>query len=254
MLFEKILVANRGEIARRVIRTCKRLGVKTVAIYSEADKDAPHVSEADEAVCVGPAPAKESYLNVEAILAAIEKTGATAVHPGYGFLSEKSAFARAVLAKGVVFIGPPPDVLDALGDKMKARSVALSVDVQPVPGTNEPIAIDTVEGIAHARGVASQVGYPVVVKAVGGGGGIGMQVVRDESTIEKALKSCSDRGRASFSDPRVFLERYVAEPRHIEVQIFCDSHGNAYALGERECSLQRRHQKIMEESPSPAAF
>ncbi len=254
MLFDKVLVANRGEIARRVIRTCKRLGVKTVAIYSEADKDAPHVAEADEAVCVGPAPAKESYLNVEAILAAIAQTGATAVHPGYGFLSEKSGFARAVLAKGVVFIGPPPDVLDALGDKMKARAVALSVDVQPVPGTNEPIAIDTTEGVAHARGVAASVGYPVVVKAVGGGGGIGMQVVRDEAGIEKALKSCSDRGRASFSDPRVFLERYVAEPRHIEVQVFCDSHGNAYALGERECSLQRRHQKIMEESPSPASF
>jgi acetyl/propionyl-CoA carboxylase alpha subunit len=254
MPFEKILVANRGEIARRVIRTCKRLGVKTVAIYSEADKTAPHVGEADESVCVGPAPAKESYLNVEAILAAVEQTGARAVHPGYGFLSEKSGFARAVLAKGIVFVGPPPDVLDALGDKMKARSVALAVDVQPVPGTNEPIAIDTAEGVAHARGVAAHVGYPVVVKAVGGGGGIGMQVVRDEAGIERALKSCSDRGRASFSDPRVFLERYVAEPRHIEVQIFCDSHGHAYALGERECSLQRRHQKIMEESPSPASF
>ncbi len=254
MPFEKILVANRGEIARRVIRTCKRLGVKTVAIYSEADKAAPHVSEADESVCVGPAAAKESYLNVEAILAAVEQTGARAVHPGYGFLSEKSGFARAVLAKGVVFVGPPPDVLDALGDKIKARSVALAVDVQPVPGTNEPIAIDTAEGVAHARGVAASVGYPVVVKAVGGGGGIGMQVVRDESGIERALKSCSDRGRASFSDPRVFLERYVAEPRHIEVQIFCDAHGHAYALGERECSLQRRHQKIMEESPSPASF
>jgi acetyl-CoA carboxylase biotin carboxylase subunit/3-methylcrotonyl-CoA carboxylase alpha subunit len=252
--FDKVLVCNRGEIARRVIRTCKRLGIATVAIYSEADAEAPHVADADEAVLVGPAPAKDSYLNVDAILAALKKTGAKAVHPGYGFLSEKSAFARAVAEAGVVFVGPPPDVLDAFGDKMKARHVALSAGTSPVPGTDEPIAIDTAEGIAHAKEVAAKVQYPIVVKAVGGGGGIGMQVVQDETGIERALKSCSDRGKASFADARVYLERYVAQPRHIEVQVFCDTHGQAFALGERECSVQRRHQKIVEESPSVAPF
>lgn len=253
-MFDKILVCNRGEIARRVMRTCKRLGIKTVAVYSEADAEAPHVSEADEAVLVGPAAAKGSYLNIDSIIDAIRKTGATAVHPGYGFLSEKSAFARAVIEAGVTFIGPPPDVLDAFGDKMKARHVALSAGTSPVPGTDEPIAIDTPEGIAHAKSVAATIGYPIVVKAVGGGGGIGMQVVQEEGGIERALKSCSDRGRASFADPRVYLERYVSQPRHIEVQVFCDQHGQAFALGERECSVQRRHQKIIEESPSAAAF
>ncbi len=254
MPFEKVLVCNRGEIARRVIRTCKRLGVGTVAVYSEADAEAPHVAEADEAVLVGPAPAKESYLNVEAILGAIAKTGAKAVHPGYGFLSEKSSFARAVADAGVVFVGPPPDVLDAFGDKMKARHVALSAGTSPVPGTDEPIAIDTAEGILAAKAIAAKVGYPIVAKAVGGGGGIGMQVVAEEAGLERALKSCSDRGKASFADARVYLERYVSQPRHIEVQVFCDTHGQAFALGERECSVQRRHQKIVEESPSPAGF
>jgi acetyl-CoA carboxylase biotin carboxylase subunit/3-methylcrotonyl-CoA carboxylase alpha subunit len=252
--FEKVLIANRGEIARRVIRTCKRLGIRTVAVYSDADKDTPHVSDADESVAIGPAAAKDSYLNIDALMAALKQSGAQAVHPGYGFLSEKSAFARAVADAGVTFIGPPPDVLVAFGDKMKARHVALSAGTRPVPGTDAPIAIDTPEGLAHARDVAKTVGYPVVVKAVGGGGGIGMQVVADEAGLDRALKSCSDRGKASFSDPRVYLERYVSQPRHIEVQVFCDTRGNAYALGERECSLQRRHQKIVEESPSPAAF
>lgn len=254
MPFTKVLVANRGEIARRVIRTCKRLGIATVAVYSEADVDAPHVKDADEAVLLGPAPAKDSYLNVDALLAAIEKTGATAVHPGYGFLSEKSDFARAVAERGVTFVGPPPAVLDAFGDKMKARHVALSAGTSPVPGTDTPIPLETPEGLAEAKAVAEKVGYPVIVKAVGGGGGIGMQIVKDESGMERALKSCSDRGKASFSDARVYIERYVSTPRHIEVQVFCDTHGNAYALGERECSLQRRHQKIVEETPSAAAF
>jgi acetyl-CoA carboxylase biotin carboxylase subunit/3-methylcrotonyl-CoA carboxylase alpha subunit len=252
--FEKVLIANRGEIARRVIRTCKRLGVRTVAVYSEADRGAPHVEDADEAVLVGPAPAKDSYLNSEAIVAAIRSTGAQAVHPGYGFLSEKPAFARAVTAAGAVFVGPPPEVLQAFGDKMKARHVALSVGTRPVPGTDEPVAIETPEGVAHAKRVASEVGYPVIVKAVGGGGGIGMQVVAAEDGLDRALKSCSDRGKAAFADARVFLERYVDRPRHIEVQVMCDAHGAAFALGERECSMQRRHQKIVEETPSPASF
>jgi len=253
-LFRKILVANRGEIARRVMRTCKRLGIATVAVYSDADAEAPHVRDADEAVHLGPPPPKDSYLNIDAVLAAVRQTGADAVHPGYGFLSEKSSFAAAVAAAGVTFIGPPPAVLDAFGDKMKARSVALAAGTSPVPGTNEPIAIDTEAGVTHAKGVARDVGYPVVVKAVGGGGGIGMQVVQDEAGLERALRSCSDRGKASFADARVYLERYVSKPRHIEVQVFADTHGQSFALGERECSVQRRHQKIVEESPSAAPF
>jgi acetyl-CoA carboxylase biotin carboxylase subunit/3-methylcrotonyl-CoA carboxylase alpha subunit len=253
-LFRKVLIANRGEISRRVARTCRRLGIPTVAVYSEADADAPHVRDADEAVLLGPAPPKDSYLNVDAVIAALRKTGADAVHPGYGFLSEKRGFAEAVAAAGATFIGPPPAVLDAFGDKMKARAVALAAGTLPVPGTDEPIAIDTAAGVLHARKVAAEVGYPVVVKAVGGGGGIGMQVVEDETGLERALTSCSDRGKASFADARVYLERYASKPRHIEVQVFADRHGQCFALGERECSVQRRHQKIVEESPSAAPF
>jgi acetyl/propionyl-CoA carboxylase alpha subunit len=253
-MFKKVLIANRGEIARRVIRTCRKLGIKTVAVYSEADAQSPHVTDADEAFLLGPAPAKDSYLNIDKIIEVLALCGAEAVHPGYGFLSEKSEFARRVAAAGVTFVGPSPDTLDAFGDKMKARTVASAAGTSPVPGTNEPIAIDTEAGVLHAKKVAAEVGYPVVVKAVGGGGGIGMQVVTEEAGMEKALRSCSDRGKASFADARVYLERYVSKPRHIEVQVMCDSHGQAFALGERECSLQRRHQKIVEESPSAAAF
>jgi acetyl-CoA carboxylase biotin carboxylase subunit/3-methylcrotonyl-CoA carboxylase alpha subunit len=196
-MFKKVLVCNRGEIARRIIRTCKRLGVATVAVYSDADAASPHVKDADEAVRLGPPPAKDSYLDVDAVLAARAQTGADAVHPGYGFLSEKASFARAVADAGAVFVGPPPSVLEAFGDKMRARHVALSAGTRPVPGTDEPVAIDTPEGIADAREVAARVGYPVVVKAVGGGGGIGMQVVSDEAGLERALRSCSDRGTAT---------------------------------------------------------
>jgi acetyl-CoA carboxylase biotin carboxylase subunit/3-methylcrotonyl-CoA carboxylase alpha subunit len=250
-MFSKVLVANRGEIARRVMRTCKRLGIRTVAIHSEADAQAPHVRDADEAILVGPPPAKDSYLNAPAILEAIRKTGAQAVHPGYGFLSEKSAFARAVADAGAAFVGPPPEVLDHFGDKMKARAVAKAAGTAPTPGSDGPIDAADVSG---ATVFAESIGYPIIVKAVGGGGGIGMQIVRDGAGIERALKTCSDRGKASFADARVYIERYVDSPRHIEVQIFCDEHGNAYALGERECSMQRRHQKIVEETPSPARF
>jgi acetyl/propionyl-CoA carboxylase alpha subunit len=252
--FDKVLVANRGEIARRVMRTCKRLGIRTVAVYSEADRDAPHATDADEAVPIGPAPAKDSYLNVGAILDALRSTGAQAVHPGYGFLSEKAYFARAVTDAGFVFVGPPPEVLEAFGDKMKARGVALDAGVRPVPGMDAPIAVDTDEGRRQVRDVAQSIGYPVMVKAVGGGGGIGMQTVVTEEALEASLKSCSDRGKAAFADARVYIERCIEHPRHIEVQIFCDARGAAYALGERECSMQRRHQKILEESPSSAAF
>ncbi|HSY24329.1 MAG TPA: biotin carboxylase N-terminal domain-containing protein [Polyangiaceae bacterium] len=254
MPFEKVLVANRGEIARRVLRTCRRLGVRTVAVYSEADKDSPHVAEADEAVLLGPPPPKDSYLNVAALVNAVRATGARAVHPGYGFLSEKAEFARAVREAGAVFIGPPPEVLELLGDKIRARGVARGAGVSPVPGSDGAIAVGTEAGLEEARRVATAVGYPVIVKAAGGGGGIGMQIVPNEDGLARALQSCADRGKAAFADARVYIERYVLEPRHIEVQIFCDAHGNAYALGERECSLQRRHQKIVEETPSPAAF
>jgi len=254
MKFRKVLVSNRGEIARRVIRTCKRLGIKTVAIHSEADRESPHVTDADEAVLVGPAPAKESYLNLASVMDAIKKTGADVVHPGYGFLSESSAFARAVADAGVTFVGPPPHVLDAFGDKMKARHVALAAGTSPVPGTNEPVPIGTEAELAAAKAEAERIGLPLVVKAVGGGGGIGMQIVRDLAQLDRALKSCSDRGKASFADARVYMERYASQPRHIEVQIFADTHGNFYALGERECSVQRRHQKIVEETPSVAPF
>ncbi len=233
MKFRKVLVSNRGEIARRVMRTCTRLGLSTVAIYSEADRESPHVSDADESVCVGPPQAKESYLNIPAVLDAIKKTGADVVHPGYGFLSEKSDFARAVADAGVTFVGPPPNVLDAFGDKMKARHVALAAGTSPVPGTNEPIPIDTPEQLAAAKAEAERIGLPLVVKAVGGGGGIGMQIVRDLAQLDRALKSCSDRGKASFADARVYMERYASQPRHIEVQVFADTHGNFYALGLR---------------------
>ncbi|HLK37737.1 MAG TPA: biotin carboxylase N-terminal domain-containing protein [Polyangiaceae bacterium] len=252
--FDTVLVANRGEIARRVMRTCRRLGIRSVAVYSEADRDAPHVRDADEAIAIGPAPAKDSYLDEGAVLAAVRASGAQAVHPGYGFLSEKASFAEAVAAAGATFVGPPPRVLEAFGDKMKARHVALAAGTAPVPGTDEPLAIDSEQGVAEAAEVARSIGYPVIVKAVAGGGGIGMQVVRDPTGLARALKTCADRGRAAFADPRVYLERYVDRPRHIEVQVFCDARGGAYALGERECSVQRRHQKIVEETPSPAAF
>jgi acetyl-CoA carboxylase biotin carboxylase subunit/3-methylcrotonyl-CoA carboxylase alpha subunit len=252
--FESVLVANRGEIARRVMRTCRRLGVRTVAVYSEADREAPHVNEADEAILLGPAPPKDSYLNLDAVIEAVRRSGAQAVHPGYGFLSENAGFARAVAAAGARFVGPPPEVLEAFGDKMKARGVALAAGTSPVPGTDAPLAVEGPAAIEEAKQIARRVGYPVIVKAVAGGGGIGMQVVSEEAGLERALATCANRGRAAFADGRVYLERFVLQPRHVEVQILCDAHGAAYALGERECSVQRRHQKIVEESPSPAWF
>ena len=250
-MLDKILIANRGEIACRVIRTCKRLGIRTVAVYSEADAEAPHVKLADESVAIGPPPVKDSYLNIDAVLAAAAKTGARAIHPGYGLLSENAGFARRVAEAGLVFIGPPIAVLDAFGDKIKARAVARSVGVSPPPGTDGPIATDDVAAIAAE---AERIGYPLLVKAAGGGGGIGMAIVEDPAKLARAVTACSDRGKSAFADPRVYLERYVKSPRHIEVQVLCDQHGGAVALGERECSVQRRHQKIVEESPSPASF
>ena len=253
-MFNKVLIANRGEIACRIIKTCKKMGIKTVSVYSEVDADSPHVKMADESYLLGSATAKDSYLNIDKVLNIVKQSGADAVHPGYGFLSEKSEFARELSKINVTFIGPSPEALDAFGDKMKARSVALQANVEPPPGIDKPINVDTVEEVAYAKEIAARVGYPIIVKAVGGGGGIGMQIVQNEEGMDKALKSCSDRGAASFSDSRVYIERYMDKPRHIEVQVFGDKYGNIYSIGERECSLQRRHQKIIEESPSPAWF
>jgi acetyl-CoA carboxylase biotin carboxylase subunit/3-methylcrotonyl-CoA carboxylase alpha subunit len=250
-MFRRVLVANRGEIALRVMRTCRRLGIETVAIYSDADERSPHVRFADRAVRIGPPPVKDSYLNVAAIVDAARNAGAEAIHPGYGLLSENEGFARAVAAAGVVFIGPPPAALDAFGDKLKARALARSVGVEPPAGSDGPV--DPAD-LAALRAVVERIGLPVLFKAAGGGGGIGMQLVRDAADLEKAARACSDRGRAAFGDPRVYVERYLDNPRHIEVQVVCDRAGTGVALPERECSVQRRHQKIIEESPSPAAF
>ncbi len=250
-MFGSVLIANRGEIACRVIRTCRRLGVRTIAVYSDADAGAPHTKQADVAVRIGPPPVKDSYLQIDAIVAAARAHGADAIHPGYGLLSEKRAFAEAVAAAGVVFIGPPPEALDAFGDKLKARAVALAAGVSPPPGSDGPVEPGDVERVERE---AARIGYPLLVKAAGGGGGIGMQIVHKPEDLARAVRACSDRGKSAFSDERVYMERYVAQPRHIEVQVFCDAHGGAVAFGERECSVQRRHQKIVEESPSPAAF
>ncbi|HEY3500789.1 MAG TPA: biotin carboxylase N-terminal domain-containing protein [Polyangiaceae bacterium] len=248
---QKLLVANRGEIACRVLRTAERLGIRTVAVFSDADVTSPHLALADEALRLGPAPAKQSYLDRAALLAALEMTGADAVHPGYGFFSENADFAEAVQAAGAIFVGPSPAALRALGDKIAARRSARSVGLDPPPGSEGPIDPNDA---ALLESEASRIGYPVLVKAAGGGGGIGMQVARDFGELERAARACADRGRSAFLDERIYLERYLERPRHIEIQVFCDSFGTAVALGERECSVQRRYQKIVEESPSAAAF
>jgi acetyl/propionyl-CoA carboxylase alpha subunit len=251
VIMRKILVANRGEIACRVIRTCRRLGIATVAVYSDADAGSLHVKQADESVRVGPPPVKDSYLQIDAIVEAARQTGADGVHPGYGLLSEKRSFAEAVSAAGLTFIGPPPQALEAFGDKLKARAVARSVGVEPPPGSDGPISSADPAALAAE---ALRVGYPVLLKTAGGGGGIGLQIVQKPEDLERAARSSSDRGKSAFGDDRVYLERYVTTPRHIEVQVFCDGQGGAIALGERECSVQRRHQKIVEEALSPASF
>jgi acetyl-CoA carboxylase, biotin carboxylase subunit len=244
--FTKILIANRGEIAVRVIRACREMGIATVAVYSEADREALHVLRADEAVAIGPAPARESYLDQNRIIEAARTTGAQAVHPGYGFLAENADFAEACIAAGLTFIGPPPAAVRAVGDKMAARRVAARLGVPLVPGTTEPLA----DGAEAAR-VAAEVGYPVMIKAAMGGGGKGMRLVRGYAELEAALRAARSEAGSAFGDASVYIERYVAEPRHIEVQVLGDAHGTIVHLGERECSIQRRHQKLVEESPSP---
>lgn len=250
-MFQKVLIANRGEVAVRIERTCRRLGVATVAVFSDADAGALHVVNADESVRLGEAPLAKSYLNRTALLDAIRSSGADAVHPGYGLLSENAEFAGAVRALGVHFIGPDTAVLETFGDKLAARALARSLGIQPPPGTE--VAIDPAD-TAKTLAAGQAVGLPLIVKAAGGGGGIGMVRVDDLAQLAKAATTCSERGAAAFGDPRVYLERYLERPRHIEVQILCAGKGRGWALGERECSVQRRHQKLIEECPSPARF
>ena len=246
LTFRKVLIANRGEIALRVVRACRDLGVLSVAVHSEADRGAAFVRLADEAVEIGPPPAAESYLVVERILDAARRTGAEAIHPGYGFLSENQAFARACANAGIVFVGPPPEAMAAMGEKVPARERMAAAGVPIVPGSG---ALGTPE---EAIAAAAQIGYPVLIKASAGGGGIGMRVARDEAELRSGLEAARSTAARAFGNATVFLERYVDEPRHIEIQVLADSDHNTIHLGERECSIQRRHQKILEESPSPA--
>jgi propionyl-CoA carboxylase alpha chain len=244
--FAKILVANRGEIACRVMRTCRRLGIATVAVYSDADAEALHVREADEAVRIGAAPSAQSYLKIDAIIDACRKTGAEAVHPGYGFLSENAAFAQALAKAGIVFIGPNIEAVAAMGDKIESKKLAQKAGVNTIPGHLAAIA-DADEAVKIAR----KVGYPVMVKASAGGGGKGMRIARNDAEAREGFRSATNEAKSSFGDDRIFIEKFVEEPRHIEIQVMGDAHGNIIHLGERECSIQRRHQKVIEEAPSP---
>ncbi|MEZ5345326.1 MAG: acetyl-CoA carboxylase biotin carboxylase subunit [Pyrinomonadaceae bacterium] len=245
-MFKKILIANRGEIAVRVIRACREMGIATVAVYSEADRDALHVRMADEAFYVGKAPSGESYLKWEKILEAARESGAEAIHPGYGFLSENPEFVRNVTNAGITFIGPSPEAMEAMGGKISARKIAIGADVPVVPGTTEPL-----RDFEDAKEVAESFGYPVMLKASAGGGGKGMRFVAEENELRSALENSKAEALASFGDDAVYVEKAVLRPRHIEIQIISDSHGNCVHLGERECSIQRRHQKVIEEAPSP---
>jgi acetyl-CoA carboxylase biotin carboxylase subunit len=245
-MFRKILIANRGEIAARVMRACRDMGISPVAVYSEADAQALHVRLADEAYCVGPAPSAESYLRIERIIEVARQSGAEAVHPGYGFLSENAEFTRACAANGIVFIGPDGAAMEAMGSKIGARRVALAANVPVVPGTTDPL-----NSLAEAKETAARFGYPVMLKASAGGGGKGMRLVNDESELKSALETAQSEAQAAFGNAEVYLEKAVTRPRHIEIQIMADTHGNCAYLGERECSIQRRHQKVIEEAPSP---
>jgi acetyl-CoA/propionyl-CoA carboxylase biotin carboxyl carrier protein len=247
-MFAKVLVANRGEIAVRVMRTLEEMGIATVAVYSEPDRDAPHVRRADEAYLLGPGNANESYLVVDKIIDAATQSGAEAIHPGYGFLAENAAFARACDEAGIKFIGPPADAIDAMGSKTRAREIMKEAGVPIVPGTTDPV--DSVEDAKKI--IDDSIGYPVAIKAAGGGGGKGFRVAMEESELESAFEGAAREGEKFFSDATVYIERYLPDPRHVEVQVLADEHGNVIHLGERDCSVQRRHQKLIEESPAPA--
>jgi propionyl-CoA carboxylase alpha chain len=244
-MFEKILIANRGEIAVRIIKTCRRMGIRTVAVYSEADTSALHVKEADEAVYIGPSPSVQSYLSIDNILSAVDHSGAQAVHPGYGFLSENPEFAARLKREGVVLIGPSADAVKAMGDKIESKKLAVKAGVSTVPGT-----LDVVKSDKEALAIAKEIGYPLMIKAAAGGGGKGMRVARSEKELLEGIRYASSEAGSSFNDSRVFIEKYFENPRHIEIQILGDKHGNILSLGERECSIQRRHQKVIEEAPS----
>jgi propionyl-CoA carboxylase alpha chain len=245
-MFKKILIANRGEIACRVIKTARKMGIKTVAVYSDADRDARHVSLADEAVNIGPAPSKESYLVIDKIIAACKQTGAEAVHPGYGFLSENSDFCDRLEKEGIVFIGPKVHAIQSMGDKIASKKLAMAANVSTIPGYT-----DVIESPEQAVEIADGIGYPVMIKASAGGGGKGLRVAYNSAEAHEGFQSCTNEARNSFGDDRVFIEKFIEEPRHIEIQVLGDSHGNLVYLWERECSLQRRHQKVIEEAPSP---
>ena len=245
-MFNKILIANRGEIACRVIKTARKMGVKTVAVYSEADKDALHVEMADEAIAIGPPPAAQSYLLIDKIIAACKETGAEAVHPGYGFLSERAAFAQALAANGIVFIGPNPRAIEAMGDKIESKKFAAAAKVSTVPGH-----LGVIESPERAAEIADEIGYPVMIKASAGGGGKGMRIAHSRQEVAEGFARAKSEALSSFGDDRVFVEKFIVNPRHVEIQVLGDKHGNVIYLGERECSIQRRNQKVIEEAPSP---
>ncbi|EPB7053043.1 acetyl-CoA carboxylase biotin carboxylase subunit [Pseudomonas aeruginosa] len=246
-MLEKVLIANRGEIALRILRACKELGIKTVAVHSTADRELMHLSLADESVCIGPAPATQSYLQIPAIIAAAEVTGATAIHPGYGFLAENADFAEQIERSGFTFVGPTAEVIRLMGDKVSAKDAMKRAGVPTVPGSDGPLPEDEETALAIAR----EVGYPVIIKAAGGGGGRGMRVVYDESELIKSAKLTRTEAGAAFGNPMVYLEKFLTNPRHVEVQVLSDGQGNAIHLGDRDCPLQRRHQKVIEEAPAP---
>ena len=245
-MFKKILIANRGEIAVRILRACRELGIRSVAVFSDVDRKSLHVRLADEAYPIGPAASRESYLRIDKVIDVSRRAGCDAVHPGYGFLAENAALPRACTEAGITFIGPPADAMEALGSKTAGRKLARGVDVPTVPGTNEPI-----EKPAEAQSLAQRMGYPVLLKAVAGGGGKGMRLVNSDAEFESGFRDASSEAMNAFGDDRVYLEKYLDRPHHVEIQIFADAHGRVVSLGERECSVQRRHQKVIEEAPSP---
>lgn len=246
-MFKKILIANRGEIALRIIRTCKELGIKTIAVYSEADKDSLHVTFADEAVCIGPAYSKDSYLKIPSIISAAQITGADAIHPGYGFLAENASFSEICIESNIKFIGPSPQMINAMGDKAFAKNTMQKNGVPVIPGSD-----GVINDINVGKKISQEIGYPVIIKATAGGGGKGMRIVWEEKEFTKAFQTARAEAESNFGNPDVYIEKFIENPRHIEIQVMGDSFGNAFHYGERDCSVQRRHQKLIEESPSPA--